>query len=155
MVQRPSPPDELDALGERIRRWLAAEQETNPVLAAVEEEPEERRWYLRVNGEAKEAFTIRLRLGQRSLHYETYVMPAPEENEAAFYKHLLRRNTTTVGMSFQIGEEDAIFLAGSLVNGAVDEDELDRIVGSVFAYVEQYFHPALRIGFASRLGLSR
>ena len=30
--------------------------------------------------------------------------------------------------------------------------ELDRILGSFYAYVEQCFRPALRIGFASRFG---
>ena len=30
-------------------------------------------------------------------------------------------------------------------------EELDRIVGSVYACVEQCFRPALRIGFASRV----
>jgi hypothetical protein len=33
---------------------------------------------------------------------------------------------------------------------AVTDDELDRILGSFYAYVEQCFAPALRIGFASR-----
>jgi hypothetical protein len=33
---------------------------------------------------------------------------------------------------------------------AVDEEELDRIVGSTYAYVEQWFRPAMRIGFASK-----
>jgi hypothetical protein len=33
---------------------------------------------------------------------------------------------------------------------AVDEGELDRILGSLYMYVEQFFQPALRIGFATR-----
>ena len=45
-----------------------------------------------------------------------------------------------------------MFLAGSLPVHAVDEGELDRILGSFYAYVEQCFVPALRIGFASRFG---
>ena len=35
-------------------------------------------------------------LGQRTLHFETYVMPAPEENHERFYEHLLRRNLQAV-----------------------------------------------------------
>ena len=31
----------------------------------------------------------------------------------------------------------------------IDDDELDRILGSLYAWVEQFFRPALRIGFAS------
>ncbi len=45
-----------------------------------------------------------------------------------------------------------MFLVGSFPVGAVDDEELDRIVGSLYAYVEQCFRPALRIGYASRFG---
>ena len=77
-------------------------------------------------------------------------MPAPEENHAAFFEHLLRRNLKLYGAAFAIGEEDAVFLVGQIANPAVDEDELDRILGSLYQWVEQFFRPALRIGFASR-----
>ncbi len=105
---------------------------------------------MRLRGEEKDVTTIWFTLGQRTLHYETYVMPAPEENHAEFYEHLLRRNRKLVGAQFCIGDEDAVFLAGHLPLAALDEAELDRIIGSMFAYVEQCFRPALRIGFASR-----
>ena len=52
--------------------------------------------------------------------------------------------------SFAIGVEDAVFLVGQLANEAISDDELDRILGSLYAWVEQFFRPALRIGFASR-----
>ena len=142
---------ELDLYEARVDAWLRRELVENPVVAAVERgEPGERRWYVRVTGEAKDVFTIWLTLRQRTLHYETYVMPAPDENHAAFYEHLLRRNRKFHGAAFCIGEEDAVFLAGALPVHAIDEGELDRILGSLYAYVEQCFLPALRIGFASR-----
>ena len=78
-------------------------------------------------------------------------MPAPEENHQQFFEHLLRRNLKLYGASFAIGDEDAVFLVGQLAVDAVDEGELDRILGSMYAYVEQFFRPALRIGFASRM----
>jgi hypothetical protein len=144
-------PATLLALEARIDAWLARELEDNPVVAAVERgEPEERRWFVRVHGESKDVYTIWLSLQQRSLHYETYVMPAPEENAGALYEHLLRRNRKLHGIAFCIGDEDAVFLAGSSPVHAVDEGELDRILGSIYAYVELCFQPALRIGFASR-----
>ncbi|MEL0139589.1 MAG: YbjN domain-containing protein, partial [Acidimicrobiaceae bacterium] len=54
------------------------------------------------------------------------------------------------GMNLEIGDEHAIFLAGSLPIAAVNDAELDRVLGSMWAYVEKVFRPALRIGFASR-----
>jgi hypothetical protein len=148
----PSTPDDLDALEGRIDAWLATQLAENPVVAAVERDREsgERRWFVRVRGEQKDVFTIWFTLRQRTLHYETYVMPAPEEQHARFYEHLLKRNLKLYGAAFAIGDEEAVFLVGQLANAAVDDDELDRILGSLYQWVEQFFRPALRIGFASR-----
>jgi hypothetical protein len=148
----PSTPDDLAALEARIDAWLATQLADNPVVVAVERDVEsgERRWFVRVHGEQKDVFTIWFHLRQRSLHYETYVMPAPEENAGQVYEHLLRRNLKLYGAAFAIGEEDAVFLVGQLANEAVDDEELDRILGSLYQWVEQYFRPAMRIGFASR-----
>lgn len=147
----PATPEELDAAEARIDAWLAAELDGNPMLVAVDRgDPGERRWFVRLAGEEKDVTTLWLRLGQRALHVETYVMPAPEENEAEFYAHLLRRNQRTHGLFFAIGAEEAIFLKGQLPLGCVDEAHLDRLVGSAWTYVEQFFRPALRLGFASR-----
>ncbi|HZM32400.1 MAG TPA: YbjN domain-containing protein [Acidimicrobiales bacterium] len=156
MTHDPSTDAELDVLAERIEAWLARQREDNPVVAAVErdETSGERRWFVRVRGEAKDVFTIWFHLRQRTLHYETYMMPAPEENHGALYEHLLRRNRRLYGAAFAIGDEDAIFLIGQIDNGAVDDDELDRILGSLYQWVEQYFPTALHIGFASHFSRS-
>ena len=153
-MAEPSTEAELDALDARIAAWLDVQLADNPVVAAVERDVEsgERRWFVRVRGEQKDVFTVWFHLRQRTLHYETYVMPAPEENHAAFYEHLLHRNLKLYGAAFAIGEEEAVFLVGQLDNAAIDEDELDRILGSLYQWVEQFFRPALRIGFASRFG---
>ena len=150
MPDEPSSPEELARLTALIDAWLAVQLDENPTVDAVDTEPGERRWYVRLVGEEKSTSTIWFTLGQRTLHYETYVMPAPEENHGAFYEHLLRRNLKLFGAAFAIGEEDAVFLVGQLPNAAVDEGELDRIRGSLYVYVEPFFRPALRIGFASR-----
>jgi hypothetical protein len=154
-VPEPLGPEALDALEARIDDWFAAEAAENPMIAAVDRgEPGERRWYVRVNGVEKDTFTFWFTLGQRTLRHETYVMPAPEENEAAFHQHLLVRNLGLHGWSFAIGEESAVFLVGAIGVEALDDhrlpDALDRILGSGWEYVERCFKPALRLGFASR-----
>ena len=152
----PATDAELDALEERITAWLDAEAAENPMIDAVERgTPAERRWYVRLLGEEKDVWTAWWTLNQRTFRYETFLMPAPEENEQAFYEHLLIRNRDLTGMKLEIGEEHAIFLAGSLPVAAVTDAELDRVLGSMWAYVEKIFRPALRIGFASRFGDSR
>lgn len=142
----------LDDLEAHIDRWLSQQLIDNPMIGAVErDQPGTRRWFVRVRGEAKDVFTIRFQLKQRTLAYETYVMPAPEENHERFYQHLLERNLGLFGAAFAIGEEGAIFLRGALHNELVTvDDELDRVLGSLYAWVEQFFQPALRIGYASK-----
>jgi hypothetical protein len=140
----------------RIDEWLAAFADGNPMIAAIDRGEvssaggDEPRWYVRMRGEDKEFITVWLTLGQRTLRYEAYVMPAPEENAGAVYENLLRRNESLIGLHFAIGIEDAVFLRGDLPLSALDEDELDRVIGSLYATTEQVFQGLLRIGFASR-----
>jgi hypothetical protein len=55
-----------------------------------------------------------------------------------------------VGANFSIGSVDAIFLRGDLPLGILDEKELDRVIGTLYATVERVFPIIIRIGFASR-----
>ncbi|MBK9179710.1 MAG: YbjN domain-containing protein [Acidimicrobiales bacterium] len=152
MSAEPASPAELDVVEARISAWLGQQLADNPVVAAVDRgEPGERRWYVRLRGEEKDVSTIWLTLGQRTLHHETYVLPAPMEQHARFYEHLLRRNYRLYGVQFAIGPEDAVYLVGQVPVASLDEAELDRVVGTVYATVEQTFRPALRIGFGSHL----
>jgi hypothetical protein len=144
-------PDRLAELDRQIDRWLdelAAEHDH--ILAVDRTDDAGVRWYVRMRGEDKEFTTVWLTLGQRMLRYETYVMPAPEENDAELFEHLLRRNDTLVGAHFSIGVEDAIFLRGEMPLGQVSLPELDRALGTLYAQVEQCFQSLLRIGFRSR-----
>jgi hypothetical protein len=148
----------LDDLRRRIDAWLDQFAAHNPMIAAVDRGTSddtafgEPRWYVRMRGEEKDFITVWLTLGQRTLRYETYVMPAPEENQQAVAELLLRRNDALVGAHFSIGDEDAIYLRGELPDVAVDEQELDRVLGTMFTAVEANFRALLRLAFASRLG---
>ena len=142
--------DALDRLEADIDGWLTALRADWPIEAIDREEGDRRRWFVRLRGEDKEFTTVWVTLGQRTLRYETYVMPAPEENAEALYENLLRRNEGLVGAHFSIGIEDAVFLRGELPNHAVTADELDRAIGTLYATVELTFRALLRIGFASR-----
>jgi hypothetical protein len=141
--------EDLDRISELIDRWAAGELASNPLLLAVDRDPLERRWYVRLKGEDKEVTTVWLTLRERTLHHEAYVLPAPEENHAAVYEYVLRANLRLYGMAFAIGPEDAIYLRGQVPLAWLDDAELDRIVGSSWQWSEDYFRPALRLAFAS------
>ena len=150
--------DRLGDLRRRIDRWLDDSADANALISAVDRGTSddtpfgEPRWYVRMIGEEKDFTTVWLTLGQRMLRYETYVMPAPEENEAAVMEYVLRRNDQLVGAHFSVGAEDALFLRGELPDSAVTADELDRVLGTLYTTVEADFRPLLRLAFASRFG---
>ena len=148
--------DRLADLRRRVDAWADGLMAANAAIAAVDRGTRddtplgEPRWYIRMHGEEKDFITVWLTLGQRTLRYETYVLPAPEENEQQVADLLLRRNDTLVGCHFSVGDEDAIYLRGELPDVAVDDAELDRILGTLYATVESNFRPLLRLAFASR-----
>jgi hypothetical protein len=83
----------LARIERQIDEWLGRAKTQNPLILAVDRSTEQEiRWYVRMSGEEKEFTTVWLTLGQRTLRFETYVMPAPEENEQQLYENLLRRN---------------------------------------------------------------
>ena len=143
--------DQLADLDRRIDGWLAELADEHDHIVAIDRTTDDAvRWYVRMRGEDKEFTTVWLTLGQRTLRYETYVMPAPEENASELYEHLLRRNDSLVGAHFSIGIEDAVFLRGEMPVAHVSLPELDRALGTLYSQVEQCFQALLRIGFRSR-----
>lgn len=138
-------------LERQIDEWLAelARDETH-IVAIDRSDDGTIRWYVRMRGEEKDYTTVWLTLGQRTVRYEAYVLPAPEENAEALYENLLRRNDRLVGAHFSIGDEDAVYLRGDVLTSTVDKDQIDRILGTTYATVEQCFRGLLKIGFASR-----
>ena len=150
MPVTPASKEQLDELGTLIRSWAESSQEMNELVLAVDQLPMDRRWFIRLAGEEKQVTTIWFHLRERTLHFETQFMPNPEENREQLFEYLLRLNNKLFGVRFSIGDEEAVYLVGQLPWSAVDEDELDRIVGSAYAYTEQYFRPAMRIGYQSK-----
>ncbi|MCB0965589.1 MAG: YbjN domain-containing protein [Ilumatobacter sp.] len=144
---------ELRAL---IDGWLDDFATDNPLVAAVDRGTSdgtmlaEPRWYVRLIGEEKEYITVWLTLGQRTLRYETYVLPDPPEHRDEILDHLMRRNDALVGAAFSVGEEDAIYLRGQIPDTAVTDDELDRIIGTLYTTVEANFRHLVRRAFASK-----
>ena len=123
----------LSDLEQRIDRWLAEFAADNPMIAALD------------RGTSDDTS-----FGQRTLRYETYVLPAPPEHGPEVMELLLRRNDQLTGVHFSIGLEDAIYLRGEIPDSAVTADELDRILGTLYTTVEANFQALVRLAFASR-----
>ena len=55
------------------------------------------------------------------------------------------------GLAFAINELGDIYLVGRLPLGAVNPQELDRLLGSVLQYSDSSFNPLLELGFADAI----
>ena len=118
-----------------------------PFVQTVEYDPEIPRWYVRFGCDGRDAATIYFDLHQRTLRYELYFMPDPPRNQLELYGWLLRRNHGMYGAKFSLGPDGDVYLVGRLPLEHLTELELDRIIGVLFELVEQWFQPAIRIGF--------
>lgn len=144
---------ELDQLEALIDETLqAALAEIDAVQAVERGDIDLPFWYVRIAGEAKQHFSAEFTLGQRTFVAESYFMPEPEENREELFAHLLTRNKAMHPLHFVVGAENAVYLRAQIDNRHVDRDMVDRLLAAVYDYTEQYFLPAMRIGFESRFG---
>jgi putative sensory transduction regulator len=127
----------LDYLSQR------AAEHGNPVH--IDEEPPIVR--ARLAGETRDYTTIWFTVGERTLSYETYFMPDPEENHELLYRFLLRWNRRMYLASFTLDPQREVYLSGRIPLSAVSAEEIDHIVGQLYHAVESTFRSALRIGF--------
>jgi hypothetical protein len=90
-------------------------------------------------------------IGDHSLHVEAFFVRRPDENHEAFYRWLLERNARMFGVSFAVDNLGDVYLVGRLPLSAVNPDEIDRILGSVLTYSDEWFDTALELGFRSSI----
>jgi hypothetical protein len=89
-------PEELDAV---IREWERL-WHANGLVADVEhashsDNKGQYHWMIRLRGDEKDVIALWLTLRQRTVHFETQVMPAPEEHFETLYKYLLEECGTS------------------------------------------------------------
>ena len=150
MSALPTSPEKLSELTEVISEWLDSQLSSKTLVQSVEHNKNESRWYVRISGEDKDNSMVLFTLGQRTLHFETYFMPSPEENKQDVFQYLLRKNLKLYGASFGVGSEEAIYLSGQINSEIISSDTLDWVLGTIYKAVEECFKPALSLGFASR-----
>jgi len=114
-------------------------------------EPDPEGWYVRMDGQNKKGISMLLHPGDKTLRIESYFIRAPEaETRAEAYRWILQRNLRQY-LRFACDEEGAIHLVGQVPLDCCDEDELDRLIGSVLEYQDENFKPFLQIGFPRAL----
>lgn len=126
-----------------IRRWL-----DDPESDVVYAEEVEGRWAVRMNQTVRDATTVWWEVGDYTISAEAYVLPGPAADPAA-YRLVLARNHSTWRAHFALDHEGAFVIRGR-VDAAAGFEELDMLLGEIYALVESTFRPLVRLAFATR-----
>lgn len=106
---------------------------------------------VKLPGSHKLATMTWLVVGDHSLHVEAFFVRRPDENHEAFYKWLLERNARMYAVAFAVDNLGDVYIVGRLPLSAVNAEELDRILGSVLTYSDEWFDTALELGFKTSI----
>jgi hypothetical protein len=90
-------------------------------------------------------------VGEHALRVEAFVMRQPDERREELWAWLLRRNARMYAVSFSIDASGDVYLTGRVSLKSLDEDELDRLLGSVLTYADESFDTMLEIGFGTSI----
>jgi len=102
-----------------------------------------------LSGENKHRIPVGLALRADGVRLESFFMRAPRENQSEAYRLLLSRNARSRAVWFALDADGDVFLLGQ--SAAVNEAELDRLVGELLTTADAIFMPALSLGFAEYL----
>ena len=106
---------------------------------------------VKLPGTHKLATMTWLVVGDHSLHVEAFFVRRPDENHEVFYKWLLERNARMFAVAFAVDNLGDVYLVGRLPLSSVNAEEVDRILGSVLTYSDEWFDTALELGFKSSI----
>ena len=106
---------------------------------------------VKLPGTHKLATMTWLVVGDHSLQIEAFFIRKPDENAEVFYKWLLERNARMFAVAFAVDNVGDVYLVGRLPLTAATAEEIDRILGSVLTYSDEWFDTALQLGFRSSI----
>ncbi|MGH3095290.1 MAG: YbjN domain-containing protein [Streptosporangiales bacterium] len=95
--------------------------------------------------------TCSLVVGEHSVSVNAFVVRAPDENHAAFYRWLLEHNRRMYGVYFALDALGDVYLVGHLPAADVTTQEVDRVLGCVVEYADGGFDRLLELGFPTAI----
>lgn len=102
-------------------------------------------------GEKKLKTVVSLVASDEALSASAFVIRHPDENEAEFYRFLLRRNLRLPGLAYAVDGHGDVYVAGRVPAAAVDTAYLDQLFGMVLEAADSAFNELLVIGFLSSM----
>jgi hypothetical protein len=98
-------------------------------------------------GEKKLTTLCSVVVGEQSLSISAFVVRNPDENHAAVYAYLLRRNLRLPGLAYAIDKSGDVYVTGRIPLAGVSAAYLDQIFGVVLEAADGAFNELLAMGF--------
>ena len=115
------------------------------------EEPSTGSYMVTLPGTHKLATMTWLVIGDHSLYVEAFFCRKPDENEEQFWRWLLERDAKMSAVAFSVDVLGAVYLVGRLPLSSVEPEEIDRVLGSMLTYSDEWCDSALELGFRSSI----
>jgi hypothetical protein len=110
-----------------------------------------RAWDVMVPSYWKESIAVSIELRERTLRAEAFFMRAPEDNAGRAYRLLLERNQTSRAWRFGASDVGDVWLIAEIGLEAVDDEELDRLLGGLVTLIDETYRPYFRLAFERAL----
>jgi len=98
-------------------------------------------------GEKKLTTVCSVLVGEQSLSISAFVVRNPDENHAAVYAYLLRRNLKLPGLAYGIDSSGDVYVTGRVPLQGVNAAYLDQLFGVVLEAADGAFNELLAMGF--------
>ena len=80
-----------------------------------------------------------------------FIIRNPDENHAEVYRWLLKRNRRMYAVSYAIDHLGDIYLVGKVALKAIDDDEFDRLLGTILENSDGAFDALLELRFSTAI----
>jgi hypothetical protein len=105
---------------------------------------------IRIRQACREATTVWFTIGDHTLGFEAYLLPAPPHHAKAVYRHCLARSYRSWPAAVGIDRDGDLYVHGRMRLAALTATALDEVVAAVFETVELSFPTLVRLGYRPR-----
>lgn len=98
-------------------------------------------------GDKKLKTVASLVVSERGLSVSAFVVRNPDENHAAVYRFLLRRNLRLPGLGYAIDGAGDVYVVGQQPLAAITEQGVDQLLGTLLDAADAPFNELLALGF--------
>lgn len=102
-------------------------------------------------GEKKLKTTVSVLFSKHRVDMQAFLMRRPDENHAAFYRWMLRRNQILHNVSFFLDPHGDVYLRASVPAAAWTPEIIDQVMGEILTVSDGSFNDLLIHGFLTSM----